>query len=178
MNAQWLCNLLLEHRSRCIVSVLQTKPTTDCCCLFMIADLSNAVSLGREFRRRKRGSVRRRGGESPSSSSAAAMASCVSKIGDTVESVRRTQEDAAALAFKLAKIHARDAKMLRANASSIRNHVDALHSEVQVPKPLALCSNHHGPRRFYVHTLVENMAKKNHSCFPIAVLLTTLICNH
>jgi hypothetical protein len=25
--------------------------------------------------------------------------------------------------------------------------------------------------------LVENIAKKNHSCFPIAVLLTTLICS-
>jgi hypothetical protein len=95
----------------------------------MAADLPNAVSL-RECRRRKRGSVRRRG-ESPSSM---AMASCVSMIGDTVEAVRRTQEDAAALAFKLAEIHAREAKMLRANASSIRNHVDALHLEVQVPK--------------------------------------------
>ena len=28
------------------------------------------------------------------------------------------------------------------------------------------------------HPLVENIAKKNRSHFPIAVLLTTLICSH
>ena len=28
------------------------------------------------------------------------------------------------------------------------------------------------------NTLVENMAKKNRSRFPIAVLLTTMLCNH
>jgi hypothetical protein len=29
-----------------------------------------------------------------------------------------------------------------------------------------------------LHALVENMVKKNRSRFPIAVLLTTLICSH
>jgi hypothetical protein len=28
-----------------------------------------------------------------------------------------------------------------------------------------------------LHALVENIAKKNRSCFPIAVLLTTLLCS-
>jgi hypothetical protein len=32
--------------------------------------------------------------------------------------------------------------------------------------------------QFFELTLVENMVKKNRSCFPIAVLLTTLICSH
>ena len=29
-----------------------------------------------------------------------------------------------------------------------------------------------------VLSLVDNMVKKNRSCFPIAVILTTLICSH
>ena len=33
-------------------------------------------------------------------------------------------------------------------------------------------------RDFNVHPLVENMVKKKHSRFPIAVVLTTLICSH
>lgn len=89
-------------------------------------DLPNLASL-REFRRRKRGWVKKRG-QSPS----AAVACCASMIGDTVEAVRRTREDAAALAFKLAELHAGDAKGLRATASLMRTHISCLHSVVQV----------------------------------------------
>jgi hypothetical protein len=29
-----------------------------------------------------------------------------------------------------------------------------------------------------ITTVVENMVKKKRSCFPIAILLTTMICSH
>lgn len=80
-----------------------------------------------EFSRKKR-SLRKRRSQSPS----AAVACAASMIGDTVDAVRKVREYAAELAFKLAELHAHDAKCLRSAATVMRHHVDTLHTEVHV----------------------------------------------
>ncbi|KAL3701909.1 hypothetical protein R1sor_019931 [Riccia sorocarpa] len=84
--------------------------------------------IGASFKelKKKRKSLRKRRSESPT----AAVACAASMIGDTVDAVRKVREDAAELAFKLAELHAHDAKALRSAAAVMRHHVDSLHSEV------------------------------------------------
>jgi hypothetical protein len=79
------------------------------------------ISMGsrREIRRRKRGWAK-------------GKACCVAMLGDTVKALRRTREDAAAVAVKLAELQAGEVKNLRAAASEIHTHVDLLRAEVQV----------------------------------------------
>ncbi|KAL2650184.1 hypothetical protein R1flu_018312 [Riccia fluitans] len=79
----------------------------------------------KEFKK-KRKSLRKRRSQSPT----AAVACAASMIGDTVDAVRKVRADAAELAFKLAELHAHDAKALRSAAAVMRHHVDSLHSEV------------------------------------------------
>ncbi|KAG6549725.1 hypothetical protein Mapa_008705 [Marchantia paleacea] len=88
-------------------------------------DNDNTGGSLKEFSRKKR-SLRKRRSQSPS----AAVACAASMIGDTVEAVRKVREYAAELAFKLAELHAHDAKCLRSAATVMRHHVDTLHTEV------------------------------------------------
>lgn len=92
-----------------------------------LPELLNLVSR-REIRRRRRGWAKRKA-QLP----ATAVACCVSMIGDTVKALRRTREDAAALALKLAEVQTAEVKDFKAAASAMRSHVDLLRSEVKVP---------------------------------------------
>jgi len=59
-------------------------------------------------------------------------------VGDTVKALRRTREDAAALALKLTELQAAELKDFKAAASAMRTHVDLLRSEVKVTSQIVI----------------------------------------